>query len=55
LTITLREAPGGATVLTLVHERLDELTAAMPHVAGSVGPGWEMVLVKLAALVEEEV
>lgn len=53
LTITLREAPGGATLLTLVHERLEELAAAMPRVAEFVGPGWEMVLDKLAALVHE--
>ncbi len=50
LTVTLREAPDGATLLTLVHERLDELAAAMPRVAESVGPGWQMVLDKLAAL-----
>jgi hypothetical protein len=48
LTITLREAPGDATALTLVHERLDELAAAMPHVAENVGLGWELVLAKLA-------
>lgn len=47
LTITLREAPGGATALTLVHERLEALAAAMPDVAESVGPGWELVLEKL--------
>jgi uncharacterized protein YndB with AHSA1/START domain len=51
LTITLRGAPGGATALTLVHERLDELTAAMPDVARNVGPGWQLVLDKLAATV----
>lgn len=48
LTVTLREAPGDATALTLVHERLDELAAALPHVAENVGPGWELVLAKLA-------
>ena len=53
LTITLREAPGGATELTLVHERLDALRAAMPYVAENVGPGWEMALDKLAATSEE--
>jgi len=53
LTITLREAPGGATALTLVHERLEELAAAMPGVAESVGPGWELALEKLAAVVGE--
>ena len=50
LTITLREAPGGATRLTLVHERLDDLAAAMPQVAAGVGPGWAAVLDKLADL-----
>ena len=48
LTVTFREAPGGATVIILVHERLDELTAAVPQVAANVGPGWEDVLGKLA-------
>ena len=48
LTITLREAPEGATALTLVHERLDQLHAAMPQVADNVGAGWDLVLTKLA-------
>jgi uncharacterized protein YndB with AHSA1/START domain len=47
LTITLSEAPGNATDLTLVHERLDTLHAAMPHVAENVGPGWDLVLDRL--------
>ncbi len=51
LTITLREAPGGATLLTLVHERLEELAAAMPHVADSVEVGWELVLEKLTVTI----
>ncbi len=51
LTVTFREAPGGATVLTLVHERLDDLAAAMPQVAAHVGPGWEDVLRKLVGAV----
>jgi uncharacterized protein YndB with AHSA1/START domain len=50
LTITLRRIPGGATLLTLVHERLYDLAAAMPQVAANVGPGWEAVLDKLAGL-----
>jgi uncharacterized protein YndB with AHSA1/START domain len=53
LTISLDEAPGGATALTLVHERLDALHAAMPDVAKSVGPGWDMVLDKLAEAIEQ--
>ncbi len=51
LTITLREAPGGATALTLVHERLEELAAAMPHVADNVELGWELVLQKLTVTI----
>jgi uncharacterized protein YndB with AHSA1/START domain len=51
LTITLREAPGGGTALTLVHERLEALAAAMPQVAENVGPGWELVLEKLSATI----
>jgi uncharacterized protein YndB with AHSA1/START domain len=49
LTVTLREAPGGGTVLTLLHERLDALAAEMPQVAENVGPGWDSALGKLAA------
>jgi uncharacterized protein YndB with AHSA1/START domain len=54
LTVTLREAPGGATHLTLVHERLDDLAAALPDVAVKIGPGWADTLVKLAGLVGRE-
>ena len=50
LTVTLRDAPGGGTVLTLVHDRLDDLAAALPQVAESVGVGWDSVLTKLAAV-----
>jgi len=50
LTVTLREAPGGATLLTLVHERLDDLGAARPQIAAKVGSGWENVLGKLAEM-----
>ena len=53
LTVTLREAPDGATELTLVHERLDDLREALPDIATGVGPGWEMALDKLAALPQE--
>ena len=51
LTITLSEAPGGATTLTLVHARLQSLRAALPDVAANVHPGWEIVLDKLAATI----
>jgi uncharacterized protein YndB with AHSA1/START domain len=48
LTITLRAVSINATVLTLVHERLDDLSAGMPQVADRVAAGWELVLEKLA-------
>ncbi len=47
LTITLDDAPGGATTLTLVHEHLDALHEAMPEVAELVETGWGMVFDKL--------
>lgn len=47
LTITLRDVAHG-TELTLVHERLDPLRAAMPHVAENVSVGWELALDNLA-------
>ena len=53
LTVTLREAPGGATELTLMHERLDDLREALPDIVEGVGPGWAMALDKLAALAED--
>jgi uncharacterized protein YndB with AHSA1/START domain len=51
LTITLRETPDGATELTLVHERLDDLAAALPDVADNVGRGWELALDNLVSQV----
>jgi uncharacterized protein YndB with AHSA1/START domain len=53
LTITLDEAPDGATALTLVHERLDKLQVAAPEVAENVGPGWATVLDKLTASIRK--
>jgi len=53
LTVTLADAPGGGTTLTLVHERLDELAAAMPQVADNVEPGWASALDKLSELLTE--
>ena len=50
LTITLRSVSRDTTVLTLVHERLDDLAAGMPHVADNVEVGWELVLEKLAVI-----
>ncbi len=55
LTVTLGDAPGGATELTLVHERLEALYAAMPYIAESVGPGWGLVFDTLAEAIGEEV
>jgi uncharacterized protein YndB with AHSA1/START domain len=52
LTVTLHEAPGGGTRLILVHERLDELAAAMPDVAKQVGTGWDSVLDQMAVVVK---
>ena len=49
LTIELRDAPGGATALTLVHDRLEAIDAAMPGMARSTAAGWAMALDKLAA------
>ena len=40
-------------MLTLVHERLDTLAAAMPQVAANVGPGWGSALNKLPAAVAQ--
>ncbi|GGK65667.1 hypothetical protein Ppa06_21840 [Planomonospora parontospora subsp. parontospora] len=51
LTVTLDEAPGGGTRLTLVHERLGALAAALPQVADQVGAGWDGVLDRLAEAV----
>ena len=39
LTITLQAARGGATRLTLMHERLDDLAAAMPDIVDNVKIG----------------
>jgi uncharacterized protein YndB with AHSA1/START domain len=52
LTITLQPTREGGTLLTLLHERLEDLAAAMPDIADSVEVGWELVLEKLAVIVE---
>ena len=52
LTITLKAAKGNSTTLSLLHERLDDLAAAMPHVADKVELGWALVLEKLAQALE---
>jgi uncharacterized protein YndB with AHSA1/START domain len=50
LTITLRAAKGDATTLVLLHERLDDLAAAMPGIVDQVKTGWAMVLGKLGSV-----
>lgn len=50
LTVTLAEAVGGTTALTLEHERLEDLASAMTEVADNVAPGWEVVLDKLSSV-----
>jgi uncharacterized protein YndB with AHSA1/START domain len=52
LTITLQAAKGDATTLVLLHERLDDLAAAMSGIVDQVNTGWTMVLEKLALLLE---
>ena len=54
LTITFRDAPGDATALTLMHQKLDDLERAMPHVAKNVEIGWNLVFVRLAALLIDQ-
>ena len=54
LTVTLSADADGGTLLTLVHEQLGELAAAMPGVAENVGPGWDSALGKLAAALSPE-
>ena len=51
LTVTFEEAPGGTTVLTLTHERLESLYAAMPEIASQFEAGWADVLDKLPAAI----
>jgi uncharacterized protein YndB with AHSA1/START domain len=51
LTITLADAPDGATALTLVHQQLDALHKTMPMVSANVGNGWDSALEKFAASV----
>jgi uncharacterized protein YndB with AHSA1/START domain len=54
LTIDVEGTSEGMSRLTLVHERLDELAAALPHVAEQVTGGWESVLAKLAAMFKNQ-
>lgn len=54
MTITLRPTADGGTLLTLVHERLDELAAVRPDIAHNVDRGWAMTLDKLADMLARE-
>jgi uncharacterized protein YndB with AHSA1/START domain len=54
LTITLKPAKGDATALVLLHERLDDLAAAMPGTLEKVKTGWTLVLEKLALALEAD-
>jgi uncharacterized protein YndB with AHSA1/START domain len=49
LTVTFSPNSSGGTLLTLVHEQLGQLAAALPEVEERVGPGWEAAVSKLAA------
>jgi hypothetical protein len=40
-------------VVVLVHEQLDDLTAALPDIAGKVGSGWDAVVGKLDAILAD--
>jgi uncharacterized protein YndB with AHSA1/START domain len=53
LVISFDPGPSGGTVLRLVHERLDELAAAVPGIADSVEPGWQAALTKLEHVLAE--
>jgi uncharacterized protein YndB with AHSA1/START domain len=49
LTVTFDDAPGGGTALTLVHERLEALHAAIPFIVENAEEGWVQALDKLAS------
>ena len=53
LTIELRPVGESQTELTLVHERLDGLRAAMPAVFDGVTAGWTQALEKLSTAVSD--
>jgi uncharacterized protein YndB with AHSA1/START domain len=48
LTVTFAAAPEGGTELTLVHERLEELTRDRPEIGRNVESGWSSALERLA-------
>jgi uncharacterized protein YndB with AHSA1/START domain len=53
LTIELRAVGDDETELTLVHEQLRSIRAAMPDVDAGVFEGWSQALAKLATLADE--
>ena len=52
LTVTFAEPRPGETELTVVHEQLDDLAQAMPHVAGHVEQGWADTVDRLAPAID---
>ena len=47
VTVQLRPGREGETLVTVVHERLEELRRGAPHVFYRIAPGWENCLGKL--------
>lgn len=54
LTVTFVEPRPGETELTVVHEQLEELAAAMPDVADHVKHGWNTTLDRLPPVLSAE-
>ena len=52
VTVTFVEPRPGETELTVLHEQLDELAAAMPRVADHVEIGWTTTLDRLAPVLD---
>lgn len=52
LIVTFSPAPGGHTVLELIHDQLDGLCAGMPEAADGVRDGWTGTLGLLAGFYE---
>ncbi len=52
VTVTLRPVPGGKTLVTVVHERLEDLRQRAPKIYGQVNWGWNNVFDKLEKALE---
>lgn len=53
VTVTLRSIPNGGTLVTVVHERLEDVRERAPQIFAQINWGWNNVFDKLTAALDQ--